>query len=116
MLLFMYFGLTRPGIEPTSYRTHYCRIISVTTYIAIHQDIKFITKNNDLGGMTIILQLTKTQSYREMTRWCNYWCARLEFGNSWVQFPVWFVSDLRQIGGFLRVLRFPPVMKLTATI
>jgi len=27
-----------------------------------------------------------------------------------------FVSDLRQIGGFLRVLRFPPSIKLTATI
>ena len=26
------------------------------------------------------------------------------------------VSDLRQIGGFLRVLRFPPPIKLTATI
>jgi hypothetical protein len=27
-----------------------------------------------------------------------------------------FVSDLRQIGGFLRVLRFSPPIKLTATI
>jgi hypothetical protein len=27
-----------------------------------------------------------------------------------------FVSDLRQDGGFLRVLRFPPPINLTATI
>jgi hypothetical protein len=27
-----------------------------------------------------------------------------------------FVSDLRQVGGFLRVLRFPPPIKLTPTI
>ena len=27
-----------------------------------------------------------------------------------------FVSDLRQVGGFLRVLRFPPSIKLTTTI
>ena len=27
-----------------------------------------------------------------------------------------FVSDLRQVGCFLRVLQFPPTMKLTATI
>jgi hypothetical protein len=27
-----------------------------------------------------------------------------------------FVSDLRQGGGFLRMLRFPPPIKLTATI
>jgi hypothetical protein len=26
-----------------------------------------------------------------------------------------FVSDLRQIGGFLRALQFPPPIKLTAT-
>jgi hypothetical protein len=27
-----------------------------------------------------------------------------------------FVSDLRQVGGFLRVLRFPPPIKLIYTI
>ena len=27
-----------------------------------------------------------------------------------------FVNDLRQVGGFLRVLRFPPPIKLTTTI
>jgi hypothetical protein len=27
-----------------------------------------------------------------------------------------FVSDLRQVGGFLRVLQFPPPIKLTATL
>jgi hypothetical protein len=27
-----------------------------------------------------------------------------------------FVSDLRQVGGFLRVLLFPPPIKLTATM
>ena len=28
----------------------------------------------------------------------------------------YYVSDLRQVSGFLRVLRFPPTIKLTATI
>jgi hypothetical protein len=27
-----------------------------------------------------------------------------------------FISDLRQVGGFFRVIRFSPPMKLTATI
>ena len=33
-------------------------------------------------------------------------------------FLIWikFISDLRQIGGFLRVIRSPPPIKLTATI
>ena len=45
----------------------------------------------------------------------------------WVQFPlrqgvldtsyvIKFVCDLQQVGGFLRELRFPPPIKLTATI
>ena len=34
----------------------------------------------------------------------------------WIQHYVKFVSDLRQVSGFLRVLRFPPPIKLTATI
>jgi hypothetical protein len=31
-------------------------------------------------------------------------------------YVVKFVTDLRQVGGFHRILRFPPPMKLTATI
>ena len=31
-------------------------------------------------------------------------------------YAIKFVSDLRQVSGFLRVLRFPPTIKLTAPI
>jgi hypothetical protein len=31
-------------------------------------------------------------------------------------YAIMFVSDMRQVGGFLRVLRFPPAIKLTSTI
>ena len=31
-------------------------------------------------------------------------------------YEIEFVSDLRQVSGFLRLLRFPPPIKLTATI
>ena len=31
-------------------------------------------------------------------------------------YAIKFVNDMRQVGGFLRVLRFPPAIKLTATI
>jgi hypothetical protein len=31
-------------------------------------------------------------------------------------YEIKFVSDLRQVCGFLQVLRFPPPIKLTATI
>ena len=35
---------------------------------------------------------------------------------NFIAYMLKFVSDLRQVGGFLRVLRFPLPIKLTATI
>ena len=37
-------------------------------------------------------------------------------GEVYNNYVVKFVSDLRQVGGFLRVFQFPPPIKLTATI
>jgi hypothetical protein len=37
-------------------------------------------------------------------------------GRSVQHYMIKFVSDLRQVGGFLQVFRFPPPIKLTATI
>ena len=35
----------------------------------------------------------------------------------WIQhYLIKFFSDSRQVGGFLKVLRFPPLIKLTTTI
>jgi hypothetical protein len=52
--------------------------------------------------------------------WGNYFLIRhrtCEINYHGVQHSViHFVSDLRQVGGFLRVLRFPPQIKLTAKI
>jgi hypothetical protein len=48
----------------------------------------------------------------------HHWCCEFEFpsGRGVQHYVIKFVSDLRQVGGFLRVLRFPPPIKLTATI
>jgi len=37
-------------------------------------------------------------------------------GDNVQHYVIKFVSDLRQVGGFLRVIRFPPPIRLTATI
>jgi hypothetical protein len=41
-----------------------------------------------------------------------------KYPDVWRTLSPWkkFISDLRQDDGFLRVLRFPPLIKLTATI
>ena len=47
----------------------------------------------------------------------HYLCCEIESrsGQGVQQYVTKFVSDLRQVGGFLRVLRFPLPIKLTAT-
>ena len=50
----------------------------------------------------------------------NYWHCEFESRSGEVcsiqHYVIKFVSDLRQVGGFLLVLRFLPPIKLTATI
>jgi hypothetical protein len=48
----------------------------------------------------------------------HHWCCEFDSrsGRGVKHYVIKFVSDLRQVGGFLRILRFPPPIKLTATI
>ena len=48
----------------------------------------------------------------------HHWCCEFESrsGRGVQHYVIKFVSDLRQVGGFLRVLRFLPPIKLTAAI
>ena len=48
----------------------------------------------------------------------HHWCYEFESrsGRGVQHYVINIVIDLRQVGGFLRVLRFPPPIKLTATI
>jgi hypothetical protein len=47
-----------------------------------------------------------------------YWCCEFESrsGRGVQHYVITIVSDLRQVGGFLWGLQFPPPIKLTATI
>jgi len=48
----------------------------------------------------------------------RHWCCELKSwsGRGIQRYVIKFVSDLRQVSGFLRILRFPPQIKLTATM
>jgi hypothetical protein len=48
----------------------------------------------------------------------HHWCCEFESrsGRGVQHYVMKFVSDLQQVGGFLRVLLFPPSIKLSATI
>ena len=58
--------------------------------------------------------ITTTYALRSYHHWCCEFESRLGWGVQ--HFVIKFVSDLRQVGGFLRVLRFSPPIKMTATI
>jgi hypothetical protein len=47
----------------------------------------------------------------------HHWCCEFESlsGRGVQHYMIKIVCDLRQVGGFLRVLQFPPPIKLTAT-
>ena len=46
-------------------------------------------------------------------RWCEF---ESQSGRGVQHYVIKFASGLRQVGSFLRVFRFPPPIKLTATI
>ena len=49
---------------------------------------------------------------------CHHWCCGFDCrsGRGVQHYVIKFVSDLRQVGGFFRILRFPPTIKPLATI
>ena len=68
------------------------------------------------GRDRMVIGFTTTYSISVYHHWCCEFESRSERGVQ--HYVIKFVSDyhLRQVGGFLRVLRFPPPIKLTATI
>ena len=47
----------------------------------------------------------------------HHWCEfESRLGRGVQHYVIKFISDLRQVDGFLQILRFPPPLKLTATI
>ena len=48
----------------------------------------------------------------------HHWCCEFESrsGRGVLHYVLKFVSDLRQVSGFLRFIRVPPPLKLTATM
>jgi len=48
----------------------------------------------------------------------HHWCCEFksQSGRGVLHYVIKFVSDLGQVSGFLRVLRLPPPIKLTASI
>ena len=66
------------------------------------------------GRDRMVVGFTTTYAISAYHHWCCEFEPRLRRGVQ--HYVIRFVSDLRQVGGFLRVLRFPLPIKLTARI
>ena len=79
-------------------------------YYILHWFIKHIFRVCD----RMVVRFTTTYA---VSGYHHYYCEFESRSGLDVQhYGIKFVSDLREVGGFLRVLRFPPPIKLTATI
>jgi len=72
-------------------------------------------KTEIIQGDVVVLVVRFTTTYAI----CAYLqCCEFESrsGRGVQHYVIKYVSDLRQVGNYLRVLRFPPPIKLTATM
>ena len=79
-----------------------------------HQDT--VEKLLTLRKTTISHILLKVTWQNVSNVWSSVWLSRSGELHSIQHYVIKFVSDLRQVGGFLLVLRFPPPIKLTSRI
>ena len=74
-------------------------------------------KKGRRGRDCMVFGFTTTYAIGDYHHLCCEFESRSWRGVQNVQhYVIKFVSDLRQVGGFLRALRFPPPIKQTATI
>jgi len=66
------------------------------------------------GRDRMVVGFTTTYAISAYHHWC--WEFESRSGRGVQHYVIKFVSDLRQVGGFARVLRFPPPIKLTTMI
>ena len=66
------------------------------------------------GRDRMVVGFTTAYAISDYHHWCCEFQSRSEWGVQ--HYMITFVSDMRQVSGFLQVLWFPPPIKLTATI
>jgi hypothetical protein len=87
----------------------------LTTLIVIGTDCIGSYKSNYHIFITTTVHFTICNlCFRYMISVISIYCSNLT--KRYLSYVIKFVSDLRQVGGFLRVLRISPPIKRTATI
>ena len=88
-------------------------ILALLTYM--HIKVFYFCSSRVCGGHDrMIAGLTTTCAISTYHHWCCEFESRSERDVPY--YVIKFVSDLQQVPGFLWVLRFPPLIKLTTMI
>jgi hypothetical protein len=87
------------------------RIYRIMTFMKVDT---FKTDVVRRGRDRMVGRFTITYAISAFHHWCCEFESRSVRGVK--HYVIKFDSDLQQVGGFLRVLRFPPPIKLTATL
>jgi hypothetical protein len=87
---------------------HTCTMV----HVQLHLDLQYYRGCH--GSDRMVVGFTTIYAISAYHNWCCEFKSRS--GRGVQQYVIKFVSDLRQVGGFLRVLPFPPLIKLTTTI
>ena len=99
------------------FEIHFLYILNVhvnTSWISSWTKVWHYINRGCCGRDRMVVGFTTTYAISAYHHWCCEFESRS--GRGVQHYVIMFVSDLRQVGGFLRVLRIPPPIKLTATI
>ena len=106
-------------VKPIIYLCLFCKEYLLnrkiaTFYIWTFQINIFFLNGGRRGHDRMVVWFTTTYAIGAYHHWCCEFESRS--GRGVQHCVINFVSDLRQVGGFLRVLRFSPPIKLTTKI
>jgi hypothetical protein len=119
LILIYYYKEDHPPVGHLPKEFLFIQLLTVVIICCIKFVFDVISLNQLLAGPSfgrdrMVVGFTTTDAISGYHHW---WCE-FEFrsGRGVQHYVIKFVSDLRQVGGNLRVLRFPPPIKQTSTI
>ena len=119
LILIYYYKEDHPPVGQLPKEFLFIQLLTVVIICCITFVFDVICLNQLLAGPScgrdrMVVGFTTTDAISVYHHW---WCEFESRSGRGVQhYVIKFVSDLRQVGGNLRVLRFPPPIKQTATI
>jgi hypothetical protein len=119
LILIYYYKEDHPPVGHLPKEFLFIQLLTVVIICCIKFVFDVISLNQLLAGPSfgrdrMVVGFTTTDAISGYHHW---WCEFESRSGRGVQhYVIKFVSDLRQVGGNLRVLRFPPPIKQTSTI